>query len=145
MNNIRKSGPIIVIEDDVDDQQLLDETFKKLNYPYEIIFFSDGFEALAYIEKTEVKPFLILSDVNMPVISGFELRKKICASNELSIRCIPYLFFTSGANKKGVYEAYEMSAQGFFIKPNSMAGLEEVIRKIIDYWQVCFAPSQYLE
>jgi CheY-like chemotaxis protein len=143
MNATKKSGPIIVIEDDSDDQQLLDETFKKLNYPYEVIFFSDGFEALAYIEKTNVKPFLILSDVNMPAINGFDLRRKIYANNELSIRCIPFLFFTSGANKKGVHEAYEMSAQGFFIKPNSMAGLENIIRKIIEYWQECFAPSQY--
>src|SRR4051812_15577921 len=92
----KKSGPIIVIEDDPDDQELLSEAFMELNYDYEVIFFFDGNEALDYIMKTDVKPFLILSDINMPKINGFELRQKIHTNTELSIRCIPYLFFTSG-------------------------------------------------
>jgi CheY-like chemotaxis protein len=139
-----KAGPIIVIEDDPDDQEVLDETFKILNYPYEIIFFSDGYKALDYIEKMDVKPFLILSDINMPKLDGFELRKKIYNNEALSVRCIPYIFFTSSANKKGVHDAYAMSAQGFFIKPGNMKDLENIIRKIIEYWQECFAPGQYV-
>jgi CheY-like chemotaxis protein len=140
-----KSGPIIIIEDDNDDQELLDETFKTLNYPNQIMFFRDGSKALDFIEATDVKPFLILSDVNMPTINGFELRKRVLANAELSVRCIPYLFFTSGANKQGVQDAYAMSAQGFFIKPNTMQALENTIRKIVEYWQECFAPSQYAD
>lgn len=129
----------------MDDQQLLDETFKSLNYPYEVIYFSDGYLALDYIVKADVKPFLIISDINMPKIDGFELRKKIANNDELNMRCIPYLFFTTGAHKKAVYDAYCMSAQGFFIKPNSMKDLENTIRKIVEYWQECFAPSQYVD
>lgn len=142
---ITKTGPIIVIEDDQDDQDVLEETFNNLNYPNPIIFFKDGMEALAFIEKTDIKPFLILSDVNMPTINGFELRKLIHDNAELSIRCIPYLFFTTGTNKQGVQDAYAMSAQGFFIKPNSMAAIENTIRKIVEYWQECHAPSQYAD
>jgi CheY-like chemotaxis protein len=140
-----KDGPIIVIEDDSDDQELLDETFKFLNYPNKVIFFSDGYEALAFIEKTDVQPFLILSDINMPKIDGFELRKKIHNNEQLQIRCIPYLFFTTGAQRKAVYDAYSMSAQGFFIKPNSIEDLRNTIRKIVEYWQECFSPSQYAD
>ncbi|MBL0740996.1 response regulator [Chryseolinea sp. Jin1] len=140
-----KTGPIIVIEDDQDDQDILEETFRNLNYPNRIIFFKDGLEALAFIEKTDIKPFLILSDVNMPTINGFELRKLIYNNAELSVRCIPYLFFTTGTNKQGVQDAYAMSAQGFFIKPNSMTALENTIRKIVEYWQECHAPSQYAD
>jgi CheY-like chemotaxis protein len=90
-----------------------------------------------------VKPFLIISDVNMPTINGYELKKKISNNKELNVRCIPYLFFTSGANKKGITEAYSMSAQGFFIKPNSVVEMQNTIRKIIEYWKECHAPSQY--
>src|SRR4051812_7281923 len=112
-----KSGPIIVIEDDTEDQELLSDAFQDLNYPNKIIFFSDGNKALEFIEKTDVKPFLILSDVNMPTVNGFELRKKIHTNEALNVRCIPYLFFTSGGNRKSVTDAYSLSAQGFFIKP----------------------------
>jgi len=140
-----KTGPIIIVEDDQDDQDVLEETFKTLNYPNQIIFFNDGLKALAYIEENDVKPFLILSDINMPTINGFELKKRIHTNAKLSIRCIPYLFFTTGVNKQGVQDAYAMSAQGFFIKPNSMVALENTIRKIVEYWQECYAPSQYAD
>jgi CheY-like chemotaxis protein len=141
---MQKAGPIIVIEDDADDQDILDEIFKKLNYPNAVMFFSDGYKALDYINDTDVQPFLILSDINMPRIDGFELRRKIHNNEQLRVKCIPYLFFTSGANRKAVYEAYAMSAQGFFLKPNRMADLENTIRKIVEYWQECYAPSQYV-
>lgn len=141
---MQKSGPIIVIEDDSDDQELLDEIFKVLNYKNEVLFFNDGYKALAYIVETNVQPFLILSDINMPKIDGFELRRKIHNNDELRIKCIPYLFFTSGADRQAVYDAYAMSAQGFFIKPNRMEDLKNTIRKIVEYWQECYAPSQYV-
>jgi CheY-like chemotaxis protein len=140
---LQKSGPIIVIEDDPDDQELLDEIFKKLAYPNKILFFFDGYKALDYIVSTDVQPFLILSDINMPKLNGFELRKKIHNNEQLRIRCIPYLFFTSGANRQSVTDAYSMSAQGFFIKPSSIEALEHTIKKIVDYWQECYAPNQY--
>jgi CheY-like chemotaxis protein len=142
---MKTRGPIVVIEDDLDDQELLEETFKVLNYPNKVIFFTDGYEALNYIERTEIQPFLILSDINMPKIDGFELRRKIQNNEELKVKCIPYLFFTTGANRQAVYDAYAMSAQGFFIKPNNVLALQDIIRKIIDYWTECYSPSQYTQ
>ena len=142
---MKTQGPIIIIEDDLDDQELLEETFKVLNYPNRVIFFSDGYKALEYIERTEVQPFLILSDINMPTIDGFELRQKIQNNEDLKVKCIPYLFFTTGANRQAVADAYAMSAQGFFIKPNSIAALQNIIRVIVEYWMHCYSPSLYGE
>jgi CheY-like chemotaxis protein len=140
---MNKQGPIIVIEDDADDQQILTEIFTRLGYVNEIIFFFDGEKALAYLNRTDVQPFLVLSDINMPKMSGFELRNKVFTNEQLQSKCIPYLFFTTGANKKAVTDAYAMSVQGFFLKPNSMDALEDTIRKIVEYWQECIAPSQF--
>jgi CheY-like chemotaxis protein len=142
--SMQKAGPIIVIEDDIDDQDILQEIFVKLDYPNPIVFFTDGYKALEYITTTDVQPFLILSDINMPKLDGFELRRKIHNNEELRVRCIPYLFFTSGADRKAVTDAYSMSAQGFFIKPYKMINLENTIRKIVEYWQECYAPNQYI-
>ena len=140
---MNKSGPIIVIEDDIDDQEMLVEIFTKLNYKNEIFYFADGNKALEFITQTEIQPFLILSDINMPRINGFELRNKVFTNEELHTKCIPYLFFTTAATRKAVLDAYALSVQGFFIKPNSMDGLEKVIKKIIEYWKDCIAPSEY--
>ena len=140
---MNKTGPIIVIEDDIDDQETLVEIFQKLGYQNKIVYFFDGNEALEFLNKTDVQPFLILSDINMPKINGFELRNKVFTNEQLQTKCIPYLFFTTGATKKSVIDAYALSVQGFFLKPNSMDALERTIKKIVEYWQECIAPSQY--
>src|SRR4051812_16540707 len=92
---INKNGPIIVIEDDADDQDFLTEIFQKLNYQNKILFFFDGQEALDHIEASDELPFLILSDINMPKLNGFELRAKLKTDARLANKCIPYLFFST--------------------------------------------------
>lgn len=138
-----KGGPIIILEDDSDDQEILKDIFDKLGYSNEIVFFHNGDEALEYLNNTDNKPFLILSDINMPKLNGFEVRNKIFTNEQLQRKCIPYLFFTTGANKKSVIDAYALSVQGFFVKSTTIQGLENTIRKIVEYWQECIAPSQY--
>jgi len=136
-----KNGPVIVIEDDADDQEILRLVFKKLNYPNEIIYFNDGDEALAYLEKLSIKPFLILSDINMPKLSGMDLREKIFNNEQLNLRCIPYLFFTTGSEQSMVVKAYSKSVQGFFVKPSSISKIEETISLIMKYWTECHSPD----
>lgn len=140
---MNKNGPVVVIEDDEDDQIVLNEIFKILDYKNKIVFFRDGDLALEYLNKTDTIPFLILSDINMPKINGFELRSRIHTNERLHLKCIPYLFFTTSANKKSVVEAYAMSVQGFFVKPDTHQKLENTIRKIMEYWRECIAPSEY--
>ena len=138
---MNKIGPIVVIEDDVDDQEILDEIFKNLNYKNPVIYFTDSEEALQFLIETKIKPFLILSDINMPKLTGFELRQKVHTNEDLNLKCIPYLFFTTTSAQKAIVDAYSQSVQGFFIKANSSDKLESTIRKIIEYWQECEAPN----
>jgi len=141
---MNKDGPIIIIEDDVDDQEILKEVFKKLNYTKnELIFFADGQEALEFLNQPKIIPFLILSDINMPKLTGFELRNKLKTDAELAIKCIPYLFFSTALNQKSVIDAYSMSVQGFFVKENSFSGLEKTITVIMEYWKRCAAPNNF--
>lgn len=140
---MNKSGPIIIIEDDEDDQEILQAIFKKLAYGNEIVFFLDPEKALDYLNQSTVTPFLILSDINMPRLNGLELKRKIHTNTQLQIKCIPYLFFTTAAGKDAVIEAYSMSAQGFFIKETSEAELERTIRVMVEYWQRCYSPNQF--
>ena len=140
---MNKKGPIIIIEDDIDDQEILLSVFRKLNYCNEIAFFLEPEKALDYLNQTIVLPFLILSDINMPRLNGLELKRKIHTNAQLQIKCIPYLFFTTSAEKNAVTEAYSMSAQGFFIKEISEAELINTIRIIVEYWQRCYSPSAF--
>ena len=138
---MNKRGPIIIIEDDSDDQDILSEVFKELNYKNELIFFDDGVQALEYLTNTEIEPFLVLSDINMPKLNGMELREKIHNNEDLRLKSIPYLFFTTSAEQKHVIDAYSRSIQGFFVKPNNYEKLKKIMVKIVEYWQDCESPN----
>jgi|SRR5688572_32062799 len=144
-NIVNKNGPIIIIEDDGDDQVVLTEIFERLNYPNKVLFFFDGQDALDFINTSSSSPFLILSDINMPKLDGFALREKLRTDEKLNIKCIPYLFFTTALNQQSVIDAYSLSVQGFFVKQNSMAELEKTIFAIMEYWRRCAAPNDFPE
>ena len=138
---MNKTGPIVIIEDDLDDQYILTEIFKELNYMNELIFFGDSLQALQYLTDTDIEPFLVLSDINMPKLNGMELREKIHNNEDLRLKSIPYLFFSTSAEQKHVIDAYSRSIQGFFVKPSNYDKLKTVIIKIVEYWQECESPN----
>jgi CheY-like chemotaxis protein len=138
---MNKTGPIIIIEDDLDDQEILSEVFEKLAHKNEIIFFGDGEKALDYLIKTDVEPFIIFSDINMPKLNGMELREKVHQNEDLRLKSIPYLFFSTVAEQQHVIDAYSKSVQGFFIKPSDFNELKDTIKTIIEYWQKCVSPN----
>ena len=136
-------GPIVVIEDDQDDQQILEVVFKELEYYENVIFFADAEKALQYLTTTTTKPFLIFSDINMPKISGIQLRAQLLARQFLAHET-PFLFLTTSTNKNNIKDAYSNAAHGYFIKPNSYLEFKEMIKSIIEYWQKCEAPIYVL-
>ena len=131
------SGPFIVIEDDKEDQEILQSIFRELHYTNEIQFFSDGLIALDSLLSIETEPFIIFSDINMPKLNGIELRDLLRQSDNIKIKSVPYLFFTTSADKRHIADAYANSIQGFFVKPFDYNELKETIRRIVEYWQMC--------
>ncbi len=137
---MNKKGPIIVIEDDEDDRLFMKDVFVELNYENRIIFFENGQMALNHLINEEIEPFIIISDINMPILSGLALKEEIQKNENLRLKCIPYLFFTTSANQEHVIDAYSKSVQGFFVKPSNIEKLKTIIKKIIEYWQECESP-----
>jgi CheY-like chemotaxis protein len=140
---MQRTRAIMVIEDDPDDQELLEETFRSLDYPNPVIFFSDGHEALNYLHQTDAPPAIIISDINMPKINGIEIRKRINRSPELRKLDIPFVFLTTLSQKGSVGDACSVSDHGFFTKPNSMEDLRNTIKTILEYWVQRHTPALY--
>lgn len=138
---MRKSGPVILIEDDLDDQQILEDVFKELKVTNKILFFDNGIVAYDYLVKSNEQPFLIMSDINLPRLNGIELRQKIHNNEQLRLKCIPYLFFTTSNDQKLVIDAYSKSVQGFFTKPDDYNELVRVMSNILEYWKDCHSPN----
>ena len=136
-----KKGPILLIDDDADECEVITETLRHLKIENALLCFNDGQEALDYLRSTIEQPFLILSDVNMPGMNGLELRRQIFNDEALRRKSIPFIFLTTSATPMAVNEAYEMSVQGFFEKPHSMAEIKSLIKEIYGYWQHCRHPN----
>ncbi len=71
------------------------------------------YKRLEYLVKIEFQTFLVLSDINMPKLNGMELREKVHNNEDLRLKSIPYLFFSTNAEQKHVIDAYSRSIQGF--------------------------------
>jgi CheY-like chemotaxis protein len=140
---MKKNGPILIVEDDLDDQEMLREIFGELSLSHPVRMFSQCSSALEYLKTTLEKPFLILSDINLPAMNGFEFKQNIDSDKKLREKSIPFIFFSTCANENIVNEAYKkFTIQGFFQKPASIIELKNIILSILHYWKICKHPEE---
>jgi CheY-like chemotaxis protein len=140
-NRMYIDHPIVIVEDDADDQYFIRTICEKLGVTAELLFFDDGLSALNYLQQTKSKTFLILCDINMPVMNGLELRKKIQEDAQLRRQSIPFVFLSTAARPKEVMEAYDLTVQGFFVKASQLAEMEKSLELIFRYWMNCKHPN----
>lgn len=137
--------PIVVVEDDADDQFLLRKVFEGLEIESELLFFYNGKEAWDYLKTTTKKTFMILCDINMPVMNGLELRQRINNDPEMRKKSIPFIFLSTAARNTDIDKAYDLSAQGFFVKESTFNEMENALRVIVNYWDRCRHPNSLLK
>jgi CheY-like chemotaxis protein len=130
-------GPILIVDDDNDDQEIYADAIKEIGIPNEIRFFASGQEALDYLLLTGEQPFIILSDVNMPLMNGIQFKEKIQQDNYLREKSIPFVFISTNASALIVRQAHNLSVQGYFEKPDRMENVKNMLRKLFDYWELC--------
>jgi CheY-like chemotaxis protein len=134
-------GPIVIIEDDVDDQFLLKKVFERIGFMSELIFFDNGKEAFQYLTTTDQHTFLILCDINMPVMNGLELRAQLNNDELLRRKSIPFIFLSTAVRTSDIEKAYDMTVQGFFQKETTLDKMEEVLHYIVMYWNKSKHPN----
>jgi CheY-like chemotaxis protein len=134
-------GPIVIIDDDPDDQEMIERVLKRLDPELKVKKFLDGEEALHYLQHENEQPFLILCDINMPIMNGLELKKHIEASEFLSRKSIPFVFLTTTTNMDQVRQAYHLKVQGFFSKGQTFDELKSSLHNIIHYWKASKHPN----
>lgn len=136
-----QSGPIIVIDDDTDDHEIIKIAATGANIQEEMYFFKEGKEAINFLLTTPVQPLLILCDIKLHVTTGIDLRKTILDHPVLKKKSIPFLYFSTEANPKEVDMAYEMCVQGYFKKPYDLQQYQDQLKKIVTYWKECLHPN----
>lgn len=139
---LKNTDPILLIEDDEDDQKMLQQALEELNLSNRLVTLSDGSQALDYLRKSGVSPFIILCDMDMPRMDGMELWQRINQDPQLRKKGIPFIFLTSHDDPQDIAEAYsKQTVQGFFVKGNDQRQIREILRQILSYWDLCLHPN----
>lgn len=126
MNEVWKS--ILVVDDNEDIRNLL--TLVLENEGYLVTQGVDGGECLEIIQG---KPFdLILLDVMMPGLSGFEVLKSIRSSKDQKISQLPICMITAKSSVEDVDEALELGATSYIVKPFRPIALAEKVNALLN-------------
>ena len=136
-----KTNPIYIVDDDKDDEDLIREAFNELGIKNELRFFSSGEGVLNELNNNSTVPFVIISDVNLPRMSGFELREKVLNESSIRDKSIPFIFCSTSASEAQVKRAYDLSAHGFFLKGRTYNELKNKIQEMVKYWSDSLTPS----
>ena len=124
---------IFMIEDNEDHALLIRRGIETPDC--EIRHFSDGLEALKacqQVQKYGGRPDLILLDLQLPGMNGFDILQAIKKMDELLY--VPIVMLTTSARREEIEKAYELGADGYVVKSDDFSVLITKLKYIKDYW-----------
>jgi chemotaxis family two-component system response regulator Rcp1 len=128
---------ILLVEDNPGDVRLTRESLAEAKVRNNIVVASDGVDAMAYLRQdgqhsNAIRPDLILLDLNLPRMNGFEVLDAIKEDSEL--RRIPVVVLTTSQAEKDIIQSYNLHANAYVNKPVDLEQFIKVIKSIEDFW-----------
>jgi two-component SAPR family response regulator len=127
-------GPLVLVDDDAEDQELLLLVLKELGFEHRVKTFKNAEAALSFLYESDELPFMIVSDINMPRMDGIEFKRTIDKCTKLSAKCIPFIFLSTST--KFVKDTCDLNIQGYFEKGNSWQDMQDTLKVILKYWEL---------
>jgi CheY-like chemotaxis protein len=123
---------ICLIDDDPDHVTIISRAIQEMDGETVVKTLSDGALALDWLQSVEQLPDLILLDINMPGLSGFDVLARLKRDERL--KRVPVVMLTSSDLTADVARAYELGASGYISKPSYMHDLRAVLGNTLLYW-----------
>ncbi|RLB60929.1 MAG: response regulator [Deltaproteobacteria bacterium] len=132
--------PILLVEDNPNDEALILRALKKSNVANEIIVVRDGVEALDYLFATgayserdaTAQPAVVLLDLKLPKVDGLEVLKRVRADDRTAV--LPVVILTSSDEQKDMVESYRLGANSYVRKPVRFDEFAEAVQHLGLYW-----------
>ena len=140
--SLRETQPILVVDDSIDDFEATKRAFAKANLGNAVKHARSGQEALDYLlSDAEVKPGLILLDLNMPGIDGRKTLEII--KRNPSLKKIPVVILTTSDDERDVIACYELGTNTYVQKPVDFDGLISAVKRLKEYWfEIALLPKE---
>jgi two-component system, response regulator len=133
---------ILLVEDSQSDAKLTIRALQKNNLCNNIIHLTDGAEALDFIfakgkyahRNTELKPRMILLDLNMPKMGGLDVLRVI--KGDERTRSIPVIVMTSSKQDSDIIASYNLGVNSYVVKPVAFEGFSKAVAELGMYWML---------
>ncbi len=137
----------MLVDDNDDDILLLREMFSRVGGAHVSGVAFDGAQALELLLETVRQrgklPDVVLLDLNMPRMNGFEFLESV--ANQPELAAIPIVVFSTSRRSEDVKRAYTLGASTYVAKPPDFGELRRVVSSLVDYWGgVALLPSNGL-
>lgn len=134
-NNIH----VLLVEDDEVDIMNVTRSFRKNKLPHQLSVTRNGVEALEWLRSdANEAPQVILLDVNMPRMNGFEFLSEL--RSDPSLARISVFVMSTSNNVSDKQQAHALNAAGYIVKPLSTEKFSETIRSLSGFWEICEYP-----
>jgi two-component system response regulator len=132
--------PILLVEDNPDDEALALRAFTKLNISNKIIVARDGVEALDYLFATgsysgrpaSQMPAVVLLDLKLPKVDGLEVLKRIRGNEKTQI--LPVVILTSSREEEDIVQGYNLGANSYVRKPVDYNEFVQAVSQLGVFW-----------
>jgi two-component system response regulator len=140
------SRPILLVEDNPDDEALTLRALRKANVSNEVVVARDGVEALDYLLSTgrhaeaaaRPTPQVILLDLKLPKVDGLEVLRRLRADERT--RLLPVVILTSSNEEQDLIEGYRLGANSYVRKPVDFGHFADAVRQLGLYWLIVNQP-----
>ncbi|MBZ5538933.1 MAG: response regulator [Acidobacteriia bacterium] len=137
---------ILLVEDNPDDEALTLRALKRNNISNEVVTARDGQEAIDFLfgqgihsgRDTRVMPQVVLLDLKLPKLDGFEVLKRLRADGRT--RLLPVVILTSSNEEKDRINGYGLGANSYVRKPVEFGEFIEAVRQLGLYWLILNEP-----
>jgi len=128
---------ILLVEDNPDDVELALLALQANGMKNETVVARDGQEALDYMQRVslgscEARPEVILLDLKLPRLDGFEVLKRVRANP--ATRFLPIVILSSSREERDLITCYELGANSYIQKSLDFSVFSESVRQIGQYW-----------
>ena len=137
---MNSESTILLIEDDVVDMMSVKRALKELQVTNPLTHVENGEEALEFLKNpANVKPAIILLDLNMPKMNGHEFLALM--KNDEELKRIPVIVLTTSRGELDKVQSFDNGVAGYMIKPVDYRQFVEVMRTIRLYWTLSELPG----
>jgi CheY-like chemotaxis protein len=133
-------SPVFIVDSDIDDKELIQEAWQELGLANKLYFFDKAEDVIREMESGTLVPFLIISEIDLPKISGLELKQYLLQHQSTNFKSIPFVFITDMPSQTQVEQAYHLCTNGLFKKPDSFNKLKQLLVDIVKYWRDSIVP-----